>query len=628
MAKRSRKAIAKLEEKTQKRQALDKELGADFGALADNEEEFDYESVPRRFKEDADDEALPVIVDGQVHRRKQKGKKRPEELEESGSEASSDESPTEEEEEEDQEHELLEMSLVDLKEQIAEYAQSINEEPEEHISKINELQKLAAHTRSAKQRQILIISLLKIYKDVIPGYRILPLTDAQQKEKVSKEVRKLRDFEQRLIQYYHHYIQLLTQFYNQGKSAQKGSKYLISCTSVNIACDLLASVPFFNYREDLIKLMTHKLSSSRVDSSFTKNIDTINKVFEDDNEGFVSFDIVRALAKMIKARHYRVNSEVLSTLVNLRLLTELVGRADLERLVKEKPKSDHIKKKDRVHLTKKERKQRKENKEIEEEMRKAETRVSAEMREKLQAQTLKLVFVLYFNILKVRSKTLVPATLEGLAKFAHLMNADLFGDLLEVVRQIITEQEKPNTRESLLCIITAFALLNGQGNKADSMNLDLTFFVNHFYKVLFDIAENPHIEQPHKHLKSAFKGEMTSEMDMLVKAFESIFTKRVIISQARAMAFAKRLAICALNFPEKTALIAFNILNQILKRHPQTKALLFTQDRIVKGQYIMYADIPEHSNAQVSTLWEIDLLSRHYNPNVSLAARQLRNITE
>lgn len=50
---------------------------------------------------------------------------------------------------------------------------------------------------------------LTVYKDIIPGYRIRPLTDEEQKAKVTREVKKLRGFEQSLVSNYQAYVETL-----------------------------------------------------------------------------------------------------------------------------------------------------------------------------------------------------------------------------------------------------------------------------------------------------------------------------------------------------------------------------------------------------------------------------------
>ena len=98
-----------------------------------------------------------------------------------------------------------------------------------------------------------------------------------------------------------------------------------------------------------------------------------------------------------------------------------------------------------------------------------------------QTETLKLVFVLYFSVLKnPGSRRLLPAALEGIAKFAHLVNIDFFKDLMKVLKELIIQDDVrsgdagdgfesvnelnvENTKHRLLCIVTAFELLSGQG---------------------------------------------------------------------------------------------------------------------------------------------------------------------
>lgn len=83
--------------------------------------------------------------------------------------------------------------------------------------------------------------------------------------------------------------------------------------------------------------------------------------------------------------------------------------------------------------------------------------------------------MLYFSILKAaRPSPLLFSALQGIAKFAHLVNIDFFRDLLEVIREIMRKVEaeredgeergeEDQLRLQLACIVTAFDLLGGQG---------------------------------------------------------------------------------------------------------------------------------------------------------------------
>jgi nucleolar complex protein 3 len=58
-------------------------------------------------------------------------------------------------------------------------------------------------------RQLSIISLAAVFKDIAPGYRIRKLTEKEQSEKVSQAVGQTRDWEQGLVSVYQSYLQLL-----------------------------------------------------------------------------------------------------------------------------------------------------------------------------------------------------------------------------------------------------------------------------------------------------------------------------------------------------------------------------------------------------------------------------------
>lgn len=660
MVKRARGAqAAELQKKAKARLERDEDLSRSQWASLDAEgadadhDEVDYESMKRTFKNaDEEVERLPVKgADGQIRRVVGKKVVKPRKEESSSedeseeSEESEQEDDNDQDEEEDEEEQIPEDEQLRMaQEQIAESAELLNEEPEEHIGKIRELRNLMNNSKVLAVKHVTLLSLVPLFKDLIPGYRIRPLTDIEKKEKVSKDVRKLREFEETLVVNYKEYISSLEYYAKRGRSAKPDSENgALATAAVLASCELLESVPHFNFRTELIQIIVDKLSRKTIDKPFVKAVSTIKAIFTADEEGHVSFEVVKVLSKMIKARGYNVHESVIDSLLYLRLLTELSTKASMD--VVERDEGPKIKKKDRVHLTKKQRKQRKEEKAIDEEMRKAETAVSAEEKERIQGETLKLTFILYFNILKERSTDLMAVTLEGLAKFAHLVNTEFFGDLLEVLRELIMERhvweidgefkfKESMTREALLCVVTAFALLSGQ--VGDSMNLDLSFFIDHFYSALYSLSLNPDLEFSHKTLrlddplkKAAFgpeeaqfkkKVNISTEMEMVVKAFEFIFFRQRLVGKLRVEAFAKRLMIACLQMPEKSALAGLKIMEKMTKKFPTLSSLYASDDRVANGVYRMEVDRPEHSNPEGATIWEMFFLEQHYSPKVASAA--------
>lgn len=688
------------------RQSTDSKLGkSEWQSLQngeadnDDEEELDYEQRPRKFQvADHDDEVerLPVkMQSGEVVRvvgKRTKSKEEPEPESETESESESENDQDEEEQQQvEQSHDevadestvpqhTIQKAIFELQEQIADLAESLNEDPETNIGNLRQLRELYKKQKFLRPKQIAVLAMVPVFKSLIPGYRIRPLTELEQKEKVSKDVKSLRAFEQGLLANYHLYITLLQELAKKGRGSS--ATYMASTladTAVTAAAELIESVPHFNYRTELVTILVTRVVVSTnkpyelLPEAFKRVVQAMCNVFAADEEGQVSFEFVKLLSKAAKAKKYKLHECLVTSLLHLRLLGELTSQADLERIQKMKyiKPETKIKKKDRVHLSKTQRKARKEQKAINLELMKAEHAVSAEERERIQAETLKLVFVLYFNILKERSqnntsnsKTLIGATLEGLAKFSHLVNADLFGDLLEVVRELVLERQKrhvvdtetstetfeireSHTREALLCVITAFALLLGQDNApamlriSDSMNLDLSFFINHLYSSLYALALNPDIEFSHKTLRlddplelesnslalysSARRNKVniSTEMEMLIRAFEFVLFRQRNVGPVRAKAFAKRIAVMSLQLPEKSCLAALRVLDKMIQRYAGVKSMFSSEDKVLNGVYNYATDDLEQSNADTAMIWETALLSRHYSPMVVKASQHL-----
>ena len=80
---------------------------------------------------------------------------------------------------------------------------------------------------------------------------------------------------------------------------------------------------------------------------------------------------------------------------------ENIDKADDQEEFGKKPKQK------RNFRTKRERKTLRENKVVEKEMKEADATVSHEERDRMQSETLKLVFVIYFSILKARTAPLM-----------------------------------------------------------------------------------------------------------------------------------------------------------------------------------------------------------------------------
>ena len=547
----------------------------------------------------------------------------------------------------------LRQQILETKEELAKIASLINQDPEEHTGSFRALAKIAANS-NLTIKKLALVTQLAVFKDIIPGYRIRPISEIDQTEKVSKDVRQLRAFEQALVNSYLAYIKDLAQYAKSDNGGHSDSVASLTAVAISCTCALLHAVPHFNFRGELLNILVVKLSSRKIDTSFIECREAIEHLFRNDEDGTSSLDAVSLITKMMKAHNYRVDESVLNTFLHLRLLTEFSSKASQNR-VDENGAGGKKPKFRKEFRTKKMRKTLKEQKKVEAEFKEADAIMSHEHRDRMQAETLKLVFVTYFRILKARMSTLMGAVLEGLAKYAHLINQDFFGDLLEALRDLISNakssldlaqngqaeeedssmdqmQNRISPREALLCITTAFALLEGQdaAKSAASLSLDLTFFTSYLYKSLYDVSLNPELEYSARTLRlpdphsqptpspttTAPKVNLQTTMVLLLRALTSILTPRSV-PPVRLAAFTKQLFTASLNLPEKSTLATLGLLNTTGKLHGRKIAALWnTEERKGDGVFNALSGDLESSNPFASTIWEGELLKLHFAPGV------------
>ncbi|CAG8898966.1 unnamed protein product [Penicillium salamii] len=644
--------------------------------------EQDYERRPRKVTKKAGESArLPIKTsEGFVQAEVQPTVQDEDQGEETdsflGTDDDEEEGSDEEEEEEPEEEQPkipIKVQIMQAKEELAKMATLINEEPEEHTSLFKTMAEMVTRKNTCLTvKKLALASQATIYKDVIPGYRIRPLSEEDKTGRVSKEVRKLRDFEQALVAGYRNYVQTLGTL---AKTSKDGSvDPSLKSFAINMACTMLLAVPHFNFRSELLKILVNRLARRQVDADYVKCRDTLEDVFAKDNDGTVSLEATALIAKMMKARDFHIHPSLLDTFLHLRLLGEFHLKASQDRVDREEEDAPGKKpKQKREFRTKRERKVQKERKEVEKDMRQADAVVSHEQRDKNQAETLKLVFGLYFRILKLRLPPLMGPVLEGLAKYSHLINQDFFGDLLEALKDLINHAEREEMgeegdqevtqeeddeedqstivetaardarRRTLLCTVTAFALLEGQeaSKAAAGLHLDLNFFIKHLYRSLYSLAMNPEVEfNPDTSLRladpnfssdasqlaqtrSKNKVNFQTPMVLLLRCLQPTLLSRAHGNPppARLGSFSKRLMTTSLQLPEKSALATLALMSQVSKYHGRRiTSLWHTEERKGDGVFNPRANDIEATNVFAGTVWEGELLRLHYCPQVREAA--------
>ncbi|XP_050016343.1 nucleolar complex protein 3 homolog [Alexandromys fortis] len=425
---------------------------------------------------------------------------------------------------------------------------------------------------------------------------------------IRKETQKLREFEEGLVSQYKFYLENLEQMVKDWKQRKLKKSNVVSLkaykglaeVAVKSLCELLVALPHFNFHNNIIVLIVPLMNDgSKLISEMC--CEAVKKLFKQDKLGQASLGVIKVISGFVKGRNYEVRPEILKTFLCLRI-KEVELKKDTEDI--NKPKKFMTFKEKRKTLSRMQRKWKKAEEKLERELREAEASESTERKLKLHTETLNIVFVTYFRILKKAQRSpLLPAVLEGLAKFAHLINVEFFDDLLVVLHTLI-ESGNLSYQESLHCVQTAFHILSGQG---DVLNIDPMKFYTHLYKTLFKLHA----------------GATNDGIEIVLHCLDVMLTKRrKQVSHQRALAFIKRLCTLALQVLPNSSIGLLATTRILMHTFPRTDLLLDNESQ-GSGVFLPELEEPEYCNAQNTALWELHTLRRHYHPVVQRFAAHL-----
>ncbi|KAI8840332.1 CBF/Mak21 family-domain-containing protein [Chytriomyces cf. hyalinus JEL632] len=536
----------------------------------------------------------------------------------------------------------------DAQEALAELASAIIESPEDHMGNLKQMRTIADNPDSTIQK-LGLLSQLTVYRDIVPGYRIRPLTDAEKSVQISKDVKKLRAFEEGILTHYQAFLQQLEVSLRKNCSTGPGADGSVAIVAMQCMSELLTTLTHFNFRVNLLSAIVSKMGTRSPVEVGAIACNALCKLFDEDVSGEPSLEAVKLIARMIKNKDFRVDEVVLKTFLHLRLKDEMAlpdGVMD-----KDGKKVDSKKRKDQKqpHVSKKMRKVQKKDGEIESELKEAEATYSAEEKQKNHSETLKFVFLTYFRILKnAESSPLVPSVLEGLSHFGHLINVDFFADILALLKKITVSQyeqyatgtvaSSASAKTALHCIVAALLLLSGQG---EAVNIDLKDFnmslycqlsrlplsVNSSDARIMDGADETRIgvEKDAVISKRMSDVHSRSEIELVLMGLDLLFCRKKQIQIDRVASFIKRLASVSLHLKPNAVLACLSLQRALFVKHTRLQQLLDPEERLGTGVYKPYLDDAELCNPFATSLWELTLLMKHYHPTVRQFAKHVAN---
>ncbi|CAL8087001.1 unnamed protein product [Calicophoron daubneyi] len=515
---------------------------------------------------------------------------------------------------------------------------------------------------------ILLASLCVVFKDILPAYKIRPLTDTEKSQPMKKETRKIRFFEENLLSYYKKYIVALQSSLTERPKSDQEVK---QCPQVeqrvvlNCACQLLESHPNFNFFDELLSTVVPYLNSPNVWVQ-SLVLSTIRCVLKSDRDGDASLLVCRTLHSFCRKRSYKVRPPVIKALASVPI-TEIEHDGNPRRTQEE-----------RMKLSRKERKANKLQKKFEKAMAETDATQSHERRKKLNTLMLNEILFVFFKILKMGATSeLLSAVLDGLSIYANLINVVYVDSLLSILNSLISN-ESTGLLDSLNCVHTALKILNNPAS-GSALESDPTRFYNHLYSLLGRMVgvsappQKTQLRASHITFLSGAYGRPITPASIAVsqcthraiitgqhndaeenkQATESgssrtnirvnllkteeltdvmlsclnllLIHRKRDVSTNRVLGFVKRLIGAALTMSEPSCAGAVLVrLHHLFRLFPQCE-VLFDSETEIGGAYKPDVDDPEICLPASSCLWELALLHRHFSPlvqNLAKAASQ------
>ncbi|XP_065864961.1 nucleolar complex-associated protein 3 [Euphorbia lathyris] len=540
-----------------------------------------------------------------------------------------------------QEDLTAEEAFAKKKSKLAELGIALLADPESNIKSLKELLEFCRDIDPAVVK-LGLLSLLAVFKDIIPGYRIRLPTEKELEMKVSKEVKKMRYYESTLLSVYKGYLQKLILL-------DKKSQF--HHVAVRCICCLLEAVPHFNFRENLLAAVVENIGSS--DDVIRKLCcASIKSLFinEGKHGGQATVEAVRLIADHVKAHNCQLHPDSIEVFLSLSFDEDLAKRQreEKENRVKakkykkrktvEEPKQLNIndRKKSKKELMSKMRE------EVASDIKAAGFTPDLSEQRTMQTETLNAVFETYFRILKHTMQSITASSeangnivssvsaayplfapcLNGLGKFSHLIDMDYMGDLMNYLKRLGGGRSNPDSSsekclksltvtERLQCCIVAFKVMK---INLDALNVDLQGFFVLLYNLILEYRPG------------------RDNGEVLAEALKIMLCQDRQHDMQKAAAFAKRLATFSLCFGSAECMAALVTVKFLLQKNVKCRNLLENDagGGSVSGsiaKYQPYVEDPNLSGALNSVLWELSLLSKHYHPTVSAMASSISSLS-
>lgn len=511
--------------------------------------------------------------------------------------------------------------------------------PEYNLSKLKDLliclNKTELGPFNAKEHRKTIIGIhrlvakaaTKIFEVITPSYRVKQNEQEENATKISREVLKMRQYERNFSAIYKKsyldYVKRMldavkpnptSNFYRDLIETDNSDREALAETALECFGQLLVAHPHFNFRDQLIENLVEFNAQAKHSNCSEIAHQYLSKALRYDKLGEVSLETVSKICEIAKKRKLSVSATLFKTLLEVRLIdVKLADKEEKSKRKAEKEKLAAMKKKQ----SRKERKRDKKMKKLKSDLLETEAHTTTEQKLKYHRTILKKLFVTYFRLLRFHEDLLgeqretkkfvklLPPVLEGISKFAHLLDIAICNDLFPLINRLLGNNDI-TTNCKLHCLSTVFVMYRSL--ELELGKVDPESFYKHFYNTLTNLNASEVNEY-----------EFTS----LNNCIHLMIIKRAKhINNQRYCAFARRLLVLALNLPSKFVSPLLDSIRIMFLQRPSVCALLDSSNwsDFGSGQYDMEIDDPDFSHADSSVAWELHLLRNHNEVSIRESA--------
>lgn len=497
-----------------------------------------------------------------------------------------------------------------------------------------------------EMRQETALALVDVFADLLPGYRVRPLTEATLKDsKVSKEVRLQWTKEQALLRQYQGFLeQDLRPAVIKSLSSNKGNKTAQTWVWQAVG-RLLQAAWHFNEHETLLTWVVKGTLQGHYHVGCP-----LEQIFVNDPHGSITLEGVRSLSNaiydvtlsktspnIIKMINWSGMAAALKAVlrVNLRSSPSPTGKhgggdlvaPDVDRRHKARVEQR------RHYRTAAEKKAAKQAKKEALEALRAEVTVTGEQEEAWRSETLKFLFRTYFTLLRLfvssaqdnhvlnrddkddcnGQQEVLRLVMQGLALFASYLSVEYLRDLGHLVRSLLLPPKKTvknnngqnvsdhhvvgerlSVATAMQCINTCVHVFRVNARLGGHM-MDTKFAYDYLFRCLthqnFLLANN---------IKVAAEGQEgpLKAMDRVFKALfsqspsSSSFNGEGSIPAGRVAAFVHRLASLSLKDPVACSPWTLAWMRFLLENHPSARCII---DPSHDGSTVLIDEIDNHA---------------------------------